>query len=379
MKVHKDKLDPTSYNIVRGEALAIRALLHFNLIQIYGPVPYNPNPAKAYLPYATTNDIAPYTYNTFDEFMGMVLDDMNEAEILLQESDPLVTFSSDDPTAFAANIQTRKRHVNYYGVLALQARIRHYLGLTDGEYGSVAYAKKVLALAIENTFRLTTAADFAADAIYADDRTYYSEHLAGIYCGIYDTYDRTQTDAFNSWNPDFGSYMGVTGTSDATDVDDIDEFLSMFTKNKGLPTTDIRFANNMIYYKYRGMAQGGPIYTTGKWMPFSSQKKSPRNFPIIRLAEIYFIVMEAGSLAEANQLYEEYCTARSIDYIALTEADREEILLAEFIREFYGESLNFFRYKRTGERRMFFSLDDASEESYILPIPEREAGMLSVN
>ena len=374
MEPHREKLNPTIYNIVRGEALAIRALMHFNLICIYGPVPYNPDPAEEYLPYVKVTDVSPYPYNTFDEFMGMVLDDLNEAEQLLEGTDPIVTQTSYDAEVYTSLVEQRKSRVNYFGVLALQARVRHYLGRTDGTDGSLAYAKKVIGVMVgsNSPFRLSTPDDFTYNndpvrTLYDEDRTHYSEHLAGVSCETYDTYDRSGAGgAFNDWNPDSGSWPSMRGS-------DLSAFVAMMTKNKGAyGTTDTRFVNSMVYEKYRSIREGGSYYTTGKWMRFTNYMNSPRNFPIIRLAELYFIAMEAGTLAEANQLYDEYCTSRSTDYVELTDANREKTLLDEFIREFYGESQNFFRYKRTGERQMWFSANEASEESYRLPLPERE-------
>ena len=69
--------------------------------------------------------------------------------------------------------------------------------------------------------------------------------------------------------------------------------------------------------------------TINKFSQFlaNSTNNCKDNFPIMRLPEIYFIIMECGPLDEANTLYEEYCAARNIEYIPLTEMDRKERIM----------------------------------------------------
>ena len=39
MEPHRDKISSEVYHMVRGEAFALRACCHFDLLRIYGPVP----------------------------------------------------------------------------------------------------------------------------------------------------------------------------------------------------------------------------------------------------------------------------------------------------------------------------------------------------
>lgn len=58
--------------MVRGEAFALRACCHFDLLRIYGPVPSRVDVGKAYLPYVRINTPDNYEYHTFDQFMEYV-------------------------------------------------------------------------------------------------------------------------------------------------------------------------------------------------------------------------------------------------------------------------------------------------------------------
>ena len=65
--------------------------------------------------------------------------------------------------------------------------------------------------------------------------------------------------------------------------------------------------------------------------------------PLVRLAEMYLILMEVGTLEEANVAYETLCAARGVDYVALTENDRTDRVLMEWIRELIAEGQIFIR------------------------------------
>ena len=133
-------------------------------------------------------------------------------------------------------------------------------------------------------------------------------------------------------------------------------------------TDDFRYQR---FWAYSNSFMGRGYYCY-KYLNFYSSSVSQKNFPIIRLPEIYFIIMECGTLAEANNAYELYCTARNISFVPFTESDRQERIIVEFMREYTGEGQNFFMYKRNNVRRMLFASEDCSVEQYMIPIPEGE-------
>lgn len=87
---HRDILVGEYYNLVKGEALALRALLHFDLFRLFGPV-YAEDSTAISIPYYKEFqfDVAP-SYAAHD-FMNMVIADLLEAERLLV-NDPIVEF-----------------------------------------------------------------------------------------------------------------------------------------------------------------------------------------------------------------------------------------------------------------------------------------------
>ena len=53
---NKHVLGDEAYHIVKGEALALRGLLHFELFKIFGPI-YSINKEQKCMPYARTSDL----------------------------------------------------------------------------------------------------------------------------------------------------------------------------------------------------------------------------------------------------------------------------------------------------------------------------------
>ena len=75
--------------------------------------------------------------------------------------------------------------------------------------------------------------------------------------------------------------------------------------------------------------------------------------PLIRLSEMYLIVMETAELTEANKLYKSYMAEKNA--LITTDMAREELnaeILNEYRREFWGEGQMFYAYKRLGVKEI---------------------------
>lgn len=344
---NKDKLSKEYYNMIKGEALAMRASLHLDLIRVWGPMPSKINTSKEYLPYVTQNSIKSYPYYTFDRYMELLLADLDEAEQLLQEFDPILTYSADGSTEYTGDWTNRRSHFNYYGVLGLQARAR--LWMNDKE-GALHYAKMVKEAKNEDG----TSKFILANENNIDNKIFYTEHLCGT---NQDNYDYQKTGFMGSRN-----LIAYYNMNYYTFVNDL------FAGN----TNDLRWKNQWTWT----YSQMGPnVRITSKYNQMYPSSTAKRNMPIVRLAEMYFIVMELGTLEEANVAYKEFCEARNITYAPMTESTRSEIVMWEYIREFIAEGQNFFTYKRFAVRRMLWQDKesmDCEEAQYVLPLPPGE-------
>ena len=95
--------------------------------------------------------------------------------------------------------------------------------------------------------------------------------------------------------------------------------------------------------------------------------------PILRLSEMYLIAMECGTLAEANELYREYCLSRDIPLVTLQdEYQLRNILIEQYNKEFYGEGQAFYAYKRLAVTDILCAVDPGDTQAYVIPLPTKE-------
>ena len=74
------------YELMKGEALGLRAFLHFDLLRIFGPV-YSENPTGKAIPYRVSFDQQATSVLSAEEVVTYVLKDLHEADSLLEVSD----------------------------------------------------------------------------------------------------------------------------------------------------------------------------------------------------------------------------------------------------------------------------------------------------
>lgn len=367
LDVNRNKLDPEVYNIVKGEALAIRACIHLDLIRLWGPMPSKVDQSKEYLPYVIQNSTAKYTYMTFEKYMEMLFADLDEAEKLLEESDAILKYPADNALQSNSRWTKRQSHFNYYGVLGLKARAFLWSGNAEE---ALRYCR--LIKDAENTdgtpkFRLANNSDFENLADGTWDATFYPEHLCGVSVESYDymkgAYSPTAQAAFI----DYGAYPVPDNWMIFT--------MTVFDNN----TNDLRVKQQWTW-NYSKMGMYPPNYKLVLPRKYNgiypTSKSGKQNMPVMRLAEVYLMIAEHGSLSEANEIYKEFCEARNANFVELTVTNRDDVLLKEWIREFMAESQNFFTYKRKAVKRMLgmFPAEsgDCDEEQYVLPLPPKE-------
>ena len=121
-------LSDPGYAVVRGEALALRAFLHFDMLRLFGPV-YSEKPSDTAIPYVekvsvSTSDVLPADTVVY----GRILRDLKEAESLLLTGDPVVTEGPKLEEDTDNTYTFRSLRLNYFAVLALEARVYLYAG-----------------------------------------------------------------------------------------------------------------------------------------------------------------------------------------------------------------------------------------------------------
>ena len=329
-----------NFELIQGEALALRAYLHFDALRLFGPSFIMDRNRKC-MPYVTTVSHNNTPYSSAQEVVELCLKDLKEAEQLLSD-DPIITGALNETSIYRMNRTTR---MNIYAVRALMARIYHYAG---DNINALAYSRML----IDNE-RLGLVSNMMS---LTSDRVISSELLFALF-----------VDNLSDWADDH-FILSSRGYDYQQLTYYLDEF---FDVNAGLGR-DIRYETQFDIANYNGRLN--------KYISKTGDSYYARyRVPMLRLSEMYYIAAESTTdINEATQWINQVRRARSLE--ARTFVDFSEIetyLTAEYRREFYGEGQLFFRYKWLnsdviGPGYLAQNVSSRKEEVYILPLPEQE-------
>ena len=146
IELHSDVLAGEYYNLIKGEALALRALLHFDLFRLFGPI-YTEDSTAISIPYYKEFQFDAAPSYAANGFMNMVIEDLLQAEQLLV-NDPIVKYGVKG-NAKDVFLQDRNLRLNYYAVQGLLARAYLYMGNKER---ALYYAESVIKIQ-EEKFR----------------------------------------------------------------------------------------------------------------------------------------------------------------------------------------------------------------------------------
>lgn len=325
------------YELIKGEALGLRAFLHFDLFRAFGPIPTKGLQQKS-IPYVDVFDMTIKPNLIADDFIKHCLHDLDEA-IKLLESHQAVNYGTVDP--FKSHT---RNHMNYWAAYALKARIYLYIG---DKANALANAKKVIDN--EALFPFITRNNLTSGAPY---RTFLPEQIFGIYVPTL----KEINDAL---------FRGSSSSSALTNKESF--IVDLFEGS----STDFR---SVFLWKTDGTtSQRYPM----KYMTDDIQTNilNTKRVPLIRLSEVYYIAAEAVlDNAEKIGYLNKVRTNRGISALNLdlTESQIENEIYKEYRKEFYQEGQLFFYYKRTNALRIFGYGQDMSEIEYVMPKPDDE-------
>ncbi|HVW62043.1 MAG TPA: RagB/SusD family nutrient uptake outer membrane protein [Puia sp.] len=123
---HKGAFTGDDYALVKGEALGLRAYIHFDLLRLFAPS-YLTGSNKAGIPYVTTLTKKVTPSSTVAEVTDLALKDLSDAETLLAQ-DPITEGTNGGAYSSDNFLQRRSCHFNLYAAKALKARIYLYKG-----------------------------------------------------------------------------------------------------------------------------------------------------------------------------------------------------------------------------------------------------------
>lgn len=322
-------LSPAETNLMKGELLALRAFLHFDMLRLFGPI-YKEDPSAPSIPYNESVKIMNLPLLSADSIVhNKIMRDLDEAEKLLAK-DPVIP---EGPMASALEdenevyLRYRQLRMNYYAVLALKARVYLYAGEKDKAL-QAAY-KLLKDKTVSEWFPPVDPNKLLANNV-DPDRVFSTEVLMGIYMkkrGDIYTYSFDAENAGNNFLQPRNSF--VDGNLFAGETQDY-RYQSQWAQATSIGVT------GHIFTKYKAIQDGDAKLFYSSFMP------------LIRLSEMYYIAAECEpKVSDGNSWLNQIRTLRGLPEITIT--DENELmskLRIEYLREFWGEGQIFFMYKQ---------------------------------
>lgn len=321
------------HHIYKGEYLALRALLHFNVLRLFAssPIMNNNNGLNApAIPYLETFTNIAQPQLTVKEVLKKVEDDLLAAKALMKDRDKGSTDSYDP-------MYNRRQRMNYYAVTALLSRVYLYAG---DKPAALTQAKEIIGevdgenpTSYELTSRAATSSDpmFSSELIFTLD----VQKLKDMSVSSFD--ENSRSDVLT---------ISANGKAKIFNTVDLErEFRSSWLVN-------ISDGISSVLTKYSGQTF----------------------IPMFKISELYLIAAESASGEEAYGYLNKLRVHRGLLNLEQT-GDLENYIYQEYRREFLGEGQLFFYYKRKG-----FDTIGAEDnvgignlnEVYNLPIPKKE-------
>lgn len=381
---HVEKADPDLFpyaesgerEMIHGEALAARALMHFEVLRLFAAAPVVDRTSKA-IPYSTTYpDKVPARFTT-EEVLSKIIADLEAALPLLAVNDlklqalqsASMRFASNDPRGLFFGFRGTRLH--YWAVKALLARVYLYAGdyahaletaseVYDTCKGWFPITDKAAASALSNS----GAVKLYDDIIFAS----YDQYLARGYNDVMLSNQSAAANFVLALRNPKSRYSGETGY----------DIRYMYTINQPDEEEQEDLYASCKYVKYT--RSGGSDVVSR-----SNDTQSPL-IPVIRMSEIILIMAEckargesgagdgeiAKAVADLNLVHKVRCSGRKT-VTASDFAGFMEKLELEVWKENIGEGQYFFHLKRLDSPTLVTTTQTIPMEGkYVFAIPDSE-------
>lgn len=349
-------LSPEETKLFYGEVFAIRALVHFELFRLFGPVVDETTKEELSIPYYDYYTTSYMPLLPADSIKAKVLRDIDCALVNLQADPVLVNGKGLYKDSFWSY---RHFRMNYYAVLALKARVNLHFGQKEEAYRIASQLLEGRDPQTGKEVEFVSQFPFvnieSAISSVNPDRFFYSEML---FCLDNQKRDELHKSFFIS---DLELTHILMASSDFIQRLFVDE-----------NTNDIRFV------QLWNTTPGGNKETLFKKFESVSDVNNALRCkiqPVFRLGELYLIAAEAApddatrmGWLEKLRLNRRYQVGNASGH------EPEELLKNEIIREFYGEGQYFYYMKRRQLERISNQSGTEIEMKgkYRLPLPDSE-------
>lgn len=351
--------------LIEGEAHALRAYMQFDLLRLWGQMPQQAaTPVR--LPYNETcsiNDLPPY-YD-FDEYCHHLEADMDRADKLLKESDPLftATFAQlNDRTHYTADddyYYYRNARLNYWALQALKARYHLYLGHREEAHRLAMNLIEAKGPDGMPVIGLSGTQDIASGYLTLPNETLFGMSVYNIYDYTYELFLGNSKDYVTANKQLYITRPMLVTLYNGQNTASHNRYRKIWNSDAQDKTFN-RYVTLCKFYREEGAS----------YDYFNSL------VPLIRMSEVYLIAIETSNdLGEAGRLYDSYMRDREVLTGGQTfhsADDVQQIVLEEYRREFYAEGVMFYVYKRRGITDMLWKTRDYTEDDMRLRLPDTE-------
>ncbi len=331
-----DKVDE-----LKGEAYGLRAMLHFDLLRLFGPI-YSTASDKPAIPYLSAPNGTTPPMLTAKQVMDNVIADLTTAAGLLAK-DPVVNAGVVVNTDFYSGY--RNQRMNYYAVKGLLARAYLWAGRKTEAHDA--------ALAVLNEGeKWFPWLNFAAIVSNSNpDRVFSPELLFSVY----------KFDMYTNYATYFAPELADPSILSAQ----INRLPESFENNEN----DYRYTTTWLitsksyrtFYKFADLAD----------------KTKPWRFlqPVLRKSEMYYILAETETdITKARGYLNTVRKNRGLPDLATTVTTLAPEILKEYKKEFWGEGQLFFYYKRNNTATVPSGTSRTANvrPAYVVPLPLSE-------
>lgn len=330
---------------MKGEALTVRAFLHFDLLRLYGPVPTDLS--ERAIPYQTSAELTVQPFETGAQIVSKIKSDLTTAIGLLEESEPMLMPDQYE----SSDLESRPYRMNYYAAKAILARVYLWEGDKTSAYNT---AVEVIDEA-STDFPFVTEGDATGSN---PDRLFTSEVLFGLYntSRDRDLYNVLFSSVLKSHERFYPAGSLAAGRLQEWYDDDNDYRKKVWAVDQ----------ENLYNQKYRTI---------------ELDTRTNYTVPLVRMGEMYLIAAEcAPTIDEAATWINTLRNHHNCFSAEVASDNLANYLQMEYRKEFLGEGQMFFYMKRCA----LVNIPDGKKESgnismalgnYVLPLPDGETSM----
>lgn len=323
-------LTPIKRQVMRGEMLGARALMHFDLLRLFAPSPSSGTHMPA-IPYVDAVSRTPFRQLNAEQVLTRIEQDCASALEALADVDPMsptcknVSLTSDEQQF----LQHREEHINWQAVRALQCRI----ALWRGDYAR---------------------AENLATELLSLPTSYFANPLFALYSDKLSTYSEDY----------FAPRKSGSLELQPARIADIYEY--------------VRYGNNDRRSQiYVAPYPNSTSYFVSRW--YASNNLPATSMPILTTAELHYIKAEClarrGDDEAAVQVLNDIRGLFGLSSFPLQAAtcDALEEIQKDFRKHFIGLGQLFYFYKRNNLQPIPGApLGTRYEDAYTLPLPDDE-------